>query len=464
MNILQKKLRQHHICMIALGGSIGTGMFLACGLSLSVGGPGSALLAYTLMAVVVYFLMTSLAEMSVHKPCSGTFCDYARTYVGHAFGFALGYNYWLNWAITLSAEILASAVIMHYWFPQVPAIFFCTVFFFAILGFNLFSVHVFATVEYLLSFIKVAVILLFILLGTLSVFYQPHFGLTHWQEGDAPFHHGFMGFITVFLFAGFSFQGTELLGVTSGEASCPQKSIPKAVRLIFFRLTLFYVLTVLLISLLFAYNDPHLISQNNVGASPYTWVFKTYFHHYAADIVNFTVLIAILSAANASMYAASRMLWHLSRMRQAPPGLGRITRSGVPLYTVLATALVASIIFLTAVMASWHLFFYLVQISSLFGFIAWFGIALAHLKFRQAYLPKHGGIRSLRYRSRLYPYAQILCLCVLSFVILGQCIPIISHQKHYMGNLVCIYAPLVIFLMCYAGHRIHTAIKNHLAV
>src|SRR3989338_1626793 len=142
---LAQKLQTRHLNMIAIGGSIGTGIFLASGYSISIGGPGGALLAYSLMAIIVYFLMTSLAEMSVYKPSSGTFCEYSCLYVGESFGIAMGYNYWLHWAITIAAEISAASLIMSYWFPQVNGIIF-SAFFFAIFLCNFFSVRLFGEV------------------------------------------------------------------------------------------------------------------------------------------------------------------------------------------------------------------------------------------------------------------------------------------------------------------------------
>src|SRR3990167_6213363 len=232
---LAQKLQTRHLNMIAIGGSIGTGIFLASGYSISIGGPGGALLAYSLMAIIVYFLMTSLAEMSVYKPSSGTFCEYSTSYVGESFGAAMGYNYWLNWAITIAAEISAASLIMNYWFPEINGAIFSVIFFSIIFLCNFFSVRLFGEIEYIMSFTKVTVIVIFILLGILMVWKQPHFGATNWKVGDAPFHQGWYGFIAVFLFAGFSFQGTELIGVASGEAQHPDISIPKSIKYVFWR-------------------------------------------------------------------------------------------------------------------------------------------------------------------------------------------------------------------------------------
>jgi lysine-specific permease len=457
---LAQKLESRHLNMIALGGSIGTGIFLASGYSISVGGPGGAMLAYVLMALIVYFLMTSLGEMSVYRPSSGTFCDYSSLYVGQSFGFAMGYNYWINWAITIAAEIAAASLIMSYWFPEINGFIFSAIFFFLILFFNVFSVRIYGEVEYLLSFIKVAVIMVFIVLGGFAIFHQPHFGAQHWFIGDAPFHNSYYGFITVFLFAGFSFQGTELIGVASGETKNPEVNIPKSIRLVFWRLTIFYVISIAVISLLIPYTDHRLTYQDNVSMSPYTLIFSQYASHYAADIINFVILVAVLSAANASMYSSTRILWYLSRKEQAPKIFSRITKHGVPFLALLATAFIGSIVFVSSRVGNGALFSYLVQISSLCGFLAWFGIALSHYRFRKDYLPQAGGVQSLSYTAKFYPYAQIVSMLVIGFVIIAQVIPVINMANYHLRDLVITYSSVILFFILYIGHKYYIMVKK----
>ncbi len=459
MTTLSQRLKGRHINMIALGGSIGTGIFLASGYAISVGGPGGALLAYGLMAIIVYFLMTSLAEMSAYRPSSGTFCDYSKTYVGKSFGFAMGYNYWFNWAITIAVEISASSLIMSYWFPHVSSWIFSLLFFTAVLLFNILSVIVYGEIEYFLSFLKVSVIIVFIILGGVALFQQPQFGIHNWQIGDAPFHTGWLGFIAIFLFAGFSFQGTEIVGVASGETQNAQVTIPKSIKLVFWRLTLFYVVSIAIISLLIPYTDPRLTYQDNVSMSPYTLIFSTYISHYAADLVNFIILIALLSAANASMYTATRILWHLGHTGDAPKPCAYITRHGVPLVALFATALVGSLVFISSVVNNSLLFSYLVQISSLAGFIAWFGIALSHYQFRKNYLPQHGGLNVLTYKAKFYPYAQLLSMLFIGAIILGQFFPLLDNKHHTVAEFIIIYAAVILFALIYFVHKLYLLFK-----
>lgn len=450
---LSKRLKTRHISMIAIGGSIGTGIFLASGYTVSIGGPGGSLLAYILMALIVYFLMTSLAEMSAYKPSSGTFCEYSTLYVGKSFGVAMGYNYWLNWAMTIAVDISAASLIMGYWFPEVNSIIFSVVFFAAILLCNIFSVKVFGEVEYFMSFVKVSVIIIFIVLGVMTIFHQPHFGLDHWKTGDAPFHNGFFGFMTVFLFAGFSFQGTELVGVASGETKDPAVTIPKSIKYVFWRLLLFYVLSITIITLLLPYNDPQLSYQNNVATSPYTLIFSKYFSSYAADIVNFVILIAVISAANASLYSSTRILWYLGKSGQAPKVFSRLNPYAIPIVALGASALVGSLVFVSSIVGNGILFAYLVQISSLSGFLAWFGIALSHYQFRKKYLPLLGGTSILPYQSKFYPYAQLIAMFAIVFIIVAQFLPVSRYADFHFFDIIITYSSVILFFVFYFLHK-----------
>ncbi len=454
MTDLKKQLEARHINMIAIGGSIGTGIFLASGYSIYIGGPGGALCAYIIMAIIVYFLMTSLGEMSTYKPSSGSFCDYSNLYVGKSFGFAMGYNYWFNWAITVAAEISAASLVMSFWYPNINAVWFSLLFFIGIFIANIFSVKLYGEIEYWLSFIKVAVIIVFIVLGGISVFYEPQFGTNRWFIADAPFHHGWFGLISVFLLAGFSFQGTELVGVASGETKNPETAIPNAIKLVFWRLSLFYVISIIIISLLINYNNPELASQNNIHMSPYTFVFKNYIGDFAANLINLIILIALISAANASMYSATRILWYLGKTNQAPNIVTKLTKHGIPINALFLTALIGSTVFVSSIVGNGVIFAYLVQISSLCGFLAWFGIAFSHYRFRKYVLPTLGGIKILKYRAKFYPYAQIISMIAICIIIIAQCITL--NVNYGFIDFLMVYSSIIVFFILFIGHKLYS--------
>ena len=250
---LKRGLKSRHIMMISLGGTIGTGLLLASGNSIAQAGPGGALLAYGLIGIMVFFLMTSLGEMAAYMPVSGSFSTYATKFIDPALGFALGWNYWYNWAITIAAEIAAVSIVMKYWFPDTASWIWSVSFLAIIFLLNYLSVKSFGESEYWFAFIKVATIVIFLIVSILMIFGilggKAPVGFTNFFAGDGPFHGGFFATLGIFLAAGFSFQGTELIGITAGETKDPGKSIPKAVKQIFWRILLFYILAILAIEI-----------------------------------------------------------------------------------------------------------------------------------------------------------------------------------------------------------------------
>ncbi|MCF6807264.1 amino acid permease [Thiotrichales bacterium 19S9-12] len=455
--MLQRRLKTRHLNMIALGGSIGTGIFLASGYALHVAGPGGAILAYGLIAVMVYFLVTSLGEMATYRPTSGSFCEYSSLYVDPSFGLAMSYNYWFNWAITIAAEISAAVIIMKFWFPESSTLLLSVIFFFLVFVINLFSVRVYGETEYWMSFVKVAVIVLFIILCAFLIFKHDDMGLSNFTIDDGPFHHGFAGFVAVFLVAGFSFQGSELIGISAGETKNPTKSIPKAVRSVFWRLFLFYVLATLFISLLLPFNDPALAQQDSVESSPFTLVFQAYFGYgFATNFLNAVILLALISAANASMYASTRILWHMGNSNQVSKIFAKTTSYGLPIYALLATALVGSSIFLASFVGNGRFFAIIINVSSLCGFIAWFGIALSHYCFRKRYIK--GDTSKLVYKAKWFPYAPIFSMVFILFIIMGQSYDM--TESYTLGEFLKQYGALVAFISIIVIHKLYRIISQ----
>ena len=250
---LKRSLKTRHMNMIAIGGALGTGLFLASGASISTAGPGGALAAYAIIGVMVYFIMTSLGEMATYLPVSGSFGTYATRYVDPALGFAIGWNYWLNWAITLAVEVVAGALVMKFWFPDTPAILWSAIFILILFTLNYLSTRAYGESEYVFASIKVAMVLIFLIIGTLLIFGvigdgSP--GFTNWTRDDAPFVGGFNSIIGIFMIAAFSFQGTELVGIAAGESENPRKNVPKAINNVFWRILLFYIGTMIVIGFL----------------------------------------------------------------------------------------------------------------------------------------------------------------------------------------------------------------------
>ena len=286
---------------------------------------------------------------------------------------------------------------------------------------------------------------------------KPAFGFHNFFISDGPFHHSWLGFLSVFLIAGFSFQGSELIGISAGETKDPKTNIPKAVRTVFWRLILFYVFTTLFISLLLPFNSAALANQNSVDSSPFTLVFQNYFGvGFATNFINAIVLTAVVSAANASMYAATRTLWYMGSIGQAPKVFGKTTRKGVPIPALLLTAAVGSLVFLSSLIGNGNLFVIFMTVSSLCGFIAWFGIALSHYCFRKYYIKDR--LHKLTYRAKLFPFAPIVAMLMIILIIGGQ-IFVIS-KPITLGKILTNYGALLVFIAIILGNQLYRKLKT----
>ncbi|MBT2196286.1 amino acid permease [Weizmannia coagulans] len=422
MTKLKRKLKSRHLTMISLGGSIGTGLFLASGGAIHSAGPGGALLAYALIGVMVYFLMTSLAEMAAYMPVAGTFSTYATKFVDPALGFALGWNYWYNWAITIAAELSAATIIMKFWFPHTPSIVWSAACLLIMFLLNYLSVKGFGEAEYWFAIIKVVTVIAFIIVGALMIFGimgGKAIGFHNLTIADGPVHGGFLAVLGIFMAAGFSFQGTELLGVAAGESEDPEKTIPHAVKSVFWRILLFYILAIFVIGLLIPFTDSRL-TADDITMSPFTIVFQRAGIAFAASVMNAIILTAVLSAGNSGMYASTRMLWELARDGKAPKFLGKLNKRGVPVNALIVTALVGTVAFLASFFGDGAVYNWLLNASGLSGFIAWLGIAISHYRFRRAYVAQGKALSDLPYRSRWFPFGPLFAFAVCTVVILGQ--------------------------------------------
>ena len=454
---LKRGLKSRHITMISLGGTIGTGLFLASGASIAQAGPGGALVAYGLIGIMVFFLMTSLGEMAAFMPTSGSFSTYATKFVDPALGFALGWNYWYNWAITIAAEIAAVSLIMKYWFPNSSSAIWTVLFIAVVLSFNLLSVRAYGESEYWFSMIKVATVIIFIIVSFLMIFGilggNDPVGFENFFVGDAPFNGGFLAMFGIFLAAGFSFQGTELLGITAGETDDPGKNIPKAVRSVFWRILLFYIFAIGAIGLLIPYTDPRLLSED-IAVSPFTLVFDKLGIAFAASVMNAIILTAMLSSGNSGLYAASRMLWQLAVDGKAPKLFAKINKRGLPVYALLATVAVGCLAFLASFFGDGVVYMWLLNASGMSGFIAWVGIAISHYRFRKAYLAQGRDINALPYRAKLYPFGPLFALTVCIIVILGQNYTAFTGGSIDWEGVLVSYIGLPLFGALWLGYKI----------
>ncbi|HEY9576891.1 MAG TPA: amino acid permease [Pseudobacillus sp.] len=452
---LKRGLKARHLTMISIGGAIGTGLFLGSGAAIHTAGPGGALLAYALVGAMVFFVMTSLGEMSAFMPVSGAFSTYGTKFVDPAFGFALGWTYWFNWAMTIAAELTASTMIMKFWFPDSPSLLWSMSFLALIFLLNYLSVKGYGEGEYWFSFIKVSAVIIFIVVGVLMIFGimgGEVIGFKNFTMDDAPFSGGFLGVFIVFVAAGFSFQGTEIVGVAAGESEDPAKNVPKAIKSVFWRILLFYVLAIFVIGLIIPYTNPNLQSDS-VMVSPFTMVFEKAGLAFAASLMNAVILSAVLSAGNSSLYASTRMLYSMAKEGQAPRIFAKLNNRGVPIAAIILTCVVGMLAFFSSIFGDGIVYLWLMNSIGITGFIFWLGISISHYRFRKAFLAQGHSLDELPYHAKWYPFGPIFAIAIGLIVILAQNFQAFLADKIDWGSVVAAYMGIPLFLLLWLGYK-----------
>lgn len=462
---VKRSLQTRHLTMIALGGSIGTGLFIASGSAITTAGPGGSLVAYLAMGLMVYFLMTSLAEMATHDPLSGSFAAYANKYVGHSLGFAMGWNYWLNCTITVPVEATTIGIVMNFWLPQVPSWIFGLITFFLIFFINFISVRSYGETEFWLAMVKIVSVILFLIVGVAVILGimggHQAIGLKNFTYKKAPFVNGFGGILSVFVVAGFSFQGTEMVGIAAGESNNPEKSIPKAIHSTFWRIIIFYILTIFIIACILPYTNKNLLNANvqDIVTSPFTLIFKRVGLAAAASVMNAVILVAVLSSANSWLYGSTRMLYSQAREGYAWKIFGKANDRGIPIFALMGTMFVSLIIWSTQFFDA-KAYNYMIDASGLSGFLAWLGIAIAHFRFRRAFIKQGHDLSELKYQSKFFPFGPIFAFALCLIVIVGQNVD--AFVTFDWKSIIVTYLSIIIFLILFFYYKIrhHTHLIN----
>ena len=407
---LQRGLGKTQIVMIGLGGAIGTGLFMGSGLAIGYAGP-AVILSYVLAGFVALVMVFSLSEMAVVHPTAGSFGTYAETYLNPWAGFVVRYTYWLAQVIAIGGEAVAAGLYMAFWFPGVPVWMWALGFCLVLLYVNSRSVSNFGTIEAWFALIKVAAIVLFIILGAASIFGVRHPPLGFHNLGGLPggfFPKGLSGVWFAVIVGVFSFNGIEVIAVTSGEVRDPRSAIPAALRTMVVRLFLFYVLAVSIIVTVVPWTAT---GVQVVAQSPFVTVFQRSGIRHAAGIMNFVVISAALSSMNTNIYLCSRMLFSLSRGRYAPQLLGTLSAKGVPLAAVVLSG--GCILVAAAVsIATPNAYGYLLGVALFAAILVWMFILASHLSFR-----RHHRAVDLPVRMPLFPWMQYVGLLMLAAIL-----------------------------------------------
>lgn len=405
---LRRNLTQRQLSMIALGGAIGTGLFLGSAVSIRLAGP-AVILSYASGAVIALGVMWALAEMAVAHPVAGSFGVYAEMYLHPWAGFAVRYSYWLAQVVAIGSEVVAASIYCRLWFPGVPAWVWIVAFSASLIYVNARSVASFGWFEYWFAMIKVVTIVIFLVLGAallLGIEFRP-VGTANFTAHGGFLPNGWLGVGLGVAMAIFSFLGLEVVAVTAGEASHPEIAVPRALRTTLLRLAIFYIGGVAVLVGVLPWN------QAGLGESPFVRVFQAVGIPAAAAVMNFVVLTAALSSVNCNLYLTSRMIFSLARGGYAPAPFGRLSRRGTP----IAALLVSSGGMLAALVLQWKFgessSVYLAMLGAAFfgGIFAWLMIFATHLAFRR----RHRG--ALIVRAPGYPWTSLAGLAALLAVL-----------------------------------------------
>ncbi|CAM2790750.1 MULTISPECIES: amino acid permease [Pseudomonas] len=411
---LKRGLTARHIRFMALGSAIGTGLFYGSASAIQMAGP-AVLLAYLIGGAAVFMVMRALGEMAVHNPVSGSFGQYASTYLGPMAGFILGWTYAFEMIIVCLADVTAFGIYMGFWFPEVARWVWVLGIVLLIGGLNLCNVKVFGEMEFWLSLLKVGAIVAMILGGFGIMLFGVH------SAGDAPAsglsnlwaHGGFMpngvgGLIASFAVVMFAFGGIEIIGITAGEAKDPQRVIPKAINAVPLRILLFYVLT--LFVLMAIYPWPQIGSQG----SPFVQIFSNLGIGSAATILNIVVISAAVSAINSDIFGAGRMMYGLAQQGQAPKGFAQLSRHGVPWMTVvvMGAALLGGVVLNYLIPE--NVFLVIASIATFATVWVWLMILVTQVAMRRSMSKEQ--IAELKFPVPFWPYAPAAAIVFMLFI------------------------------------------------
>ena len=414
---LQRELNNRHIQLIAIGGAIGTGLFLGSGQTISLTGP-SLLFTYMLIGIVLFAFMRALGELLLSNSKFNSFVDIANEYLGPFGGFVIGWTYWVCWIVSSMSDLTATGQYFAYWYPQVPH--WLTVLFIVLLliSFNLLGARLFGELEFWFSIIKVVTIITMVIVGLVLIFLSFKTEYGHASFGNLIHHggmfpHGAAGFLMSFQIAVYSFIGIELIGVTAGETKNPEKTIPKAINNVPIRILLFYIGGLLVIMSVIPWFkvDP--------DSSPFVKLFTLIGVPFAAGIVNFVVLTAAASATNSGIYSNSRILFGLAKQGLGPKVLTKTNSNGVPYLSML----VSSITLLIAALLNFifpdaiKLFIYVTTLSTVLFLVVWGMIIVSYIAYVKKNPEQHQSSAFKLWGGKIIAYI-VLSFFIFIFILL----------------------------------------------
>lgn len=468
---LKRELKSRHVQFIAIGGMIGTGLFLGTGAALERAGPLSVFLAFTIVGTVVFAMVQSLGEIVTWLPISGGLTVYAYRYADPALGFAMGWNYALSAGVVLCAEISAASVIIGYWDTTVHIGVWIAIILLVIIALNSFVVGGYGEAEFIFASFKIVTIIgLLILALILDLGGGPDRdlkGFRYWKnpgamkpyvlEGDSG---RFCGFLKSFVNAVFSFLGAEVIAVAACETKHPRRNIPKAVRRTFWRILFFYVFGVLAIGVLVPYNDPSLKAALVTGAkgaagSPWVIAIQNAGIRGLPHIINAVILSSAWSCGNSFAYAGSRNLYALAISGSAPKIFAKCTKRGIPLYAVMTVCAFGLLSFLNVGRSSTVVFGWFVSITTVSGLFNWLTLGISYIRFSKGLAAQGISRDQLPFQGYFQPYAAYYTVGMSIFFILITGFDVFLPGNFSASGFFSAYSGILLFAIPYIFHKLY---------
>lgn len=469
-------LKSRHIQFIALGGTIGTGLFLGIGSAFVRAGPLSVLLGYTLTGVAIFAMMQCLGEMATWLPLPGAIPQYCARYVDPAMGFAVGWNNWYQCALTLCAEISAAAVVIGYWNDTINQAAWISILIVIIICLNIFAVSIYGEAEFCFASLKIVTIVgLLILALVIDLGGGPNhdrLGFRYWKNPGAMKAYiaggnegRFLGLFSTLVNAAFSYGGVETVAVAAGEAENPRKNIPKAVRRVFWRILFFYVLGTLAIGVTVPSNDDTLLN-GGPGAGHSPWVIAIYRAGIPVlpSIINAVILTSATSSGNAYLYVGSRYLFALAQNRQAPRFLLRCSKRGVPYYCVGITASISLLTYMTVSAGANNVFNYFQSLTTIANLFTWCSVSIAYIKFRAALKAQGVNRDDLIFKSKWQPYTAYAALCFFIIIILFNGFAVFTKGNWSISDFVTAYVGIPVFTLLFCKFIRFCCLSRHMLI
>ncbi|GAB7350342.1 hypothetical protein MBLNU459_g0973t1 [Dothideomycetes sp. NU459] len=463
---VSRGLKSRHIQFIALGGTIGTGLFLGIGSAFSRAGPLSVLLGYSGTGVAIFGMMQCLGEMATWLPLPGAIPQYCHRYVDPAMGFAVGWNNWYNSAITLCAEISAAAIVIGFWNDTINQAAWISIIIVLVICLNIFAVSIYGEAEFIFASIKIVTIVgLLILALVIDLGGAPshdRLGFRYWKNPGAMKEYigtgstgRFLGLFSTLVNAAFSYGGVEMVAVAAGEAENPRKNIPKAVRRVFWRILFFYVLGSLAIGVCVPSNAKDLL-HGGPGAAHSPWVIAIYRAGIPVlpSIINAVILTSASSSANAFLYTGSRYLFALAQNRQAPRFLLKCSKRGVPYYCVGITASISLLTYMSVSTGANNVFNWFQNLTTIANLFTWVSVLIAYIQFRKALIAQGVDRNSMVFRSPWQPYTAYASLAYFVIIILFNGFAVFTRGNWVVSDFITAYIGIPIYFALYLFWRI----------